>query len=111
MLIAPTDNPALERLLRAGLEQRRGSDGSFGALEPLALRLGLMQNAESPSLASARIIVFAADHGLAVDDVAGRGPRSTATTVPALLDESLPLAALARLHGLELTVVDGGIAE
>jgi nicotinate-nucleotide--dimethylbenzimidazole phosphoribosyltransferase len=111
VLIPPTDNPVLERLLRAKLEQRRGIGGSFGALESIALRLGLIQNAESPSFPSARIIVFAADHGLAVDDIGGPSPRSTATTVLALLNESLPLAAFARLHGLELTIVDSGIAE
>ncbi len=111
VLIPPTDNPVLERVLRARLEQRRALCGSLGALEAIALRLGLIQNAESPSFPSGRIIVFAADHGLAVDDIGGPAPRSTAATVAALLDESLPLAAFARLHGLELTVVDSGVAE
>lgn len=110
-LIAPTDNPALERAIRARLEQRRERSGAFGALESIALRLGLIQNAVGPRLDSARLVVFAADHGLAVDDIGGPGPGSTATTVLALLDESLPLAAFARLHGIDLTVVDGGIAE
>jgi nicotinate-nucleotide--dimethylbenzimidazole phosphoribosyltransferase len=111
ILIPPTENPVLEALLRAKLERRREGAGSFGRLEPLALRLSLIQNAESPSLPSGRIIVFAADHGLAVDDIGGPIQRSTAAIVQSLLDETLPLAAFASAHGLELTVVDSGIAE
>lgn len=110
-LIQPTANPVLERIIRAKLEQRRHVAGSFGELEALAVRIGLIQNSENPALSSARIVVFAADHGLAVDGIGGPTARSTAATVSALLDDSLPLAVFARLQGLELTVVDAGIAE
>jgi nicotinate-nucleotide--dimethylbenzimidazole phosphoribosyltransferase len=132
-LIPPTVNPRLEASLRERLEARREYSGSLGELEPLAVRLGLVQNTLRPSFAEARLVVFAADHGLAVDDVGvgigvGIGPgssvdaaervragaasrRSTASTVRALLDDRLPLTAFARLEGLDLMVVDAGIAE
>ncbi len=110
-LVAPTSNAALEGRLRARLDRRREKAGSFSEMEPLAVRLGLIQNAEAPSLESVRIVVFAADHGLAVDDIAGPGPCSTVPSVLALLDESLPLAAFARVQGIELVVVDSGVAE
>jgi len=112
-LIPPTANAALEAALDEKLESRRkASGGSFGELEPLAVRLGLIQNsAKKPRLQSPRIIVFAADHGLAVENVDGNHPRSTAATVLALLAGRLPLSVLARLHGLDLAVVDSGVAE
>jgi nicotinate-nucleotide--dimethylbenzimidazole phosphoribosyltransferase len=110
-LIAPTANPLLERKLRGKMEDRRGAVVSLGELGPLALRIGLLQNSETPSLSSARMVVFAADHGLAVDDIGGPSARSTVTTVLRTLNENTPLAAIARAQGIELTVVDSGVAE
>ncbi|HEX7418182.1 MAG TPA: nicotinate-nucleotide--dimethylbenzimidazole phosphoribosyltransferase, partial [Steroidobacteraceae bacterium] len=78
---------------------------------PLAVRLALIQNTLKPRFQSPRIVVFAADHGLAVDDLGAGERHSTAATVLALLSERLPLAVFARLQGLELTVVDSGVAE
>ena len=40
--------------------------GSLGELEPLAVRLGLMQNTLKPHFHDAQLLVFAADHGLAI---------------------------------------------
>ena len=54
---------------------------------------------------------FSADHGLAVDNIAANETRRTATTVPSIVTEQLPLASLCRRQGLTLTVVDSGIAE
>ncbi len=110
-LIPPTANAALERKLRGKIEDRRGASVSLGELATLALRIGLLQGSEAPSLSSAQMVVFAADHGLAVDDIGGGSARSTVTTVLRLLDESTPLVAIARAQGVEVTVVDSGVAE
>lgn len=110
-LIPPTANAVLERNLRAKIEDRRGANGSFGELAQLAVRIGLLQKSETPSLSSARLVVFAADHGLAVDDIGAPSSRATVTAVLRLMDESTPLVAIARAQGIELTVVDSGVAE
>jgi nicotinate-nucleotide--dimethylbenzimidazole phosphoribosyltransferase len=110
-LIPPIANAALERKLRGKIEDRRGANVSLGELGPLAVRIGLLRNSEAPVLASARLIVFAADHGLAVDDIGGPTARSTVTSVLRLMDESTPPLIIARAHGIELTVVDSGVAE
>ena len=110
-LIPPTANAVLERRLRAKIEDRRGGNGSLGELAPLSVRIGLLQNSEAPSLASARLVVFAADHGLTVDDIGGPSSRATVTAVHRLMDETNPLVAIARAQGIELTVVDSGVAE
>jgi nicotinate-nucleotide--dimethylbenzimidazole phosphoribosyltransferase len=75
-LIAPTSNPLLERALLEKLSRRAEAAGSLGKLEPLALRLGLMQNTLKPRLRDPQLLVFAADHGIAVDgiDTAARHP-------------------------------------
>ena len=110
-LITPTSNPLLEQALRDKLQRRAGVGGSLGELGPLAIRLGLIQNTLKPRFLAPRLLMFAADHGLAVDGVGGAQQQSTAGLANGLLTSQLPLAVFARIQGLELTVVDCGIAE
>jgi nicotinate-nucleotide--dimethylbenzimidazole phosphoribosyltransferase len=110
-LIAPTANPVLEDALREKLGRRSRSAGSLGELEPLALRLGLIQQSLKPRFEAPQLIVFAGDHGLAVDGVGATARQSTADLVQAMLMLQLPLAVFARSQGLQLSVVDSGVAE
>jgi nicotinate-nucleotide--dimethylbenzimidazole phosphoribosyltransferase len=108
-LIAPSANPLLERALREKLQRRAGTVGSLGELEPLALRLGLMLATLKPRLHDPQAVVFAADHGLAVEGLGQGGPGS-AEQVQALLAGRWPLAACARSQQVGLSVVDCGLA-
>ena len=105
-LIAPTSNPALEQALRHQLEQRAEASGSLGELEPLALKLSLIQNTLTPHFNAPQIVIFAADHGLAVEGLAPAGRPTTAQIAHQLLHSQLPVAVFARLQGLALSVVD-----
>ena len=109
-LISPTSNALLERALLDKLQRRGDVVGSLGELEPLALRLGLMQNTLKPRFREPQVFVFAADHGLVVDGPVLPQRRQTHEQVSALLDGRLPLAAFARNQQLDLHVVDCGIA-
>jgi hypothetical protein len=67
-------------------------------VEPLAIRVGLMQNSLKPRFAAPHLLVFAADHGLAVEGIAmpgqgARAARPTHETVRQLLTNQLPLTA------------------
>lgn len=110
-LITPTANPLLEQALREKLQRRSETTGSLGELEPLAVRLGLVQNTLKPRFRSPQIVLFASDHGLAVDGIGIPGSTSTARLVARLLSSQLPVAVFARIQGLELSVVDCGVAE
>ncbi len=110
-LIAPTAHPPLEQALRQKLARRSAAAGSLGDLEPLAVRLGLMQNTLKPRLHNPQLVVFAADHGLAVDGIAQRSGASSADQVHAIVTARTPLAVFARIHGVGLTVVDSGLSE
>jgi nicotinate-nucleotide--dimethylbenzimidazole phosphoribosyltransferase len=107
-LVTPTTNALLERALREKLAKRSEVGGSLGELEPLAMRLGLMQNTLKPAFFDPQLVVFAADHGIAVDGIPGR---PTSETVQMLLHNRLPLGAFARAQGIGVTVVDCGMAE
>ena len=63
-LISPTGNAELEVALREKLLLRSQTTGELGELEPLAVRLGLIQNTLKPRFNSPQVVVFAADHGL-----------------------------------------------
>lgn len=110
-LITPTSSPALESALRDKLLRRSYTVGSLGELEPLALRLGLMQATLKPAFQEPQLVVFASDHGLAVDGLPGAGRRSTREQVLQLLSGHMPLAVFARIEGMTLSVVDCGVAE
>jgi nicotinate-nucleotide--dimethylbenzimidazole phosphoribosyltransferase len=110
-LIAPTTNPALEQALRDKLQRRSEATGALGELEPLAIRLGLIQNTLKPRFRAPQLAMFAADHGLAVDGIAAPGRLSTAQLVQGLLTSQLPVSVFARIQGLELSVVDCGVSE
>ena len=110
-LIAPTSKPLLEGALKEKLQRRAEATGSLGELEPLAIRLGLMQNTLKPRFRDPQLVVFAADHGLAVDGLAAPQRKQTHEQVAQLLTGQLPVSVFARIQGLELSVVDCGVAE
>ncbi|MDC8785465.1 nicotinate-nucleotide--dimethylbenzimidazole phosphoribosyltransferase [Roseateles koreensis] len=110
-LISPTANPDLEKALRERVERHAAIAGGLGELEPLAVRLGLVQNSLTPKFRDPLLALFAADHGLVVDGIGHQWGRSTREQAQMALQGRLPLAAFARLQGLQLSVIDCGVAE
>ena len=112
-LISPTSNSLLEQALHDKLRRRGETTGKLGELEPLAVRIGLIQNTLKPRFVAPQLAVFAADHGLAVDGVcAGAASQaSTAWLVQNLLTSQLAVSVFARIQGMALNVVDCGVAE
>ena len=109
-LVSPTSHPQLEHELAEMLRRRSASGGNLGQLEPLALRLGLMQRTLKPQFSDPQLLIFAADHGIAVEGVCPPEAPLTHRVVERLLSGHLPLAGFARAQQLELTVVDCGVA-
>ena len=110
-LITPTSNALLERALRDKLQRRAETIGSLGELEPLAIRVGLIQNTLKPRFREPQLVLFASDHGLAVEGLPTPPGQGTADRATQALTGQLPLAVFARIQGLTLSVVDGGVAE
>lgn len=110
-LITPTSNPLLEQALLEKLQRRSEATGSLGELVPVAVRLGLMQNSLKPRFRDPQIVVFAADHGLAVEGLAAPARRQTHEQVNQLLTGQMPVSVFARIQGIELSVVDCGVSK
>ncbi len=109
-LVSPTSHPQLEQELDEVLQRRSASGGHLGALEPLALRLGLMQRTLKPHFTDPQLLVFAADHGIAVEGLAAPEAPQTDYIVQQLVEGRLPLAGFARAQQIELSVIDCGVA-
>ncbi|PXW97113.1 nicotinate-nucleotide--dimethylbenzimidazole phosphoribosyltransferase [Sphaerotilus hippei] len=109
-LITPTDHPELETALLGKLDRRTRLAGHLGELEPLAVRIGLVQASLRPRLRQPRLLVFAGDHGLAVD-VSSPLAHSTTAVVNDILHSRVPLPVFAHHQGLTVEVVDSGLAE
>ncbi|MDM4766420.1 nicotinate-nucleotide--dimethylbenzimidazole phosphoribosyltransferase [Pelomonas sp. SE-A7] len=110
-LITPTANDELESSLRERIAKRAAIAGALGELEPLAIRLGLVQNSLTPRFRDPVLALFAADHGIVVDGIGEPSDRATKDSVMLGLQNRLPVSAFARLHGLAFTMVDCGVAE
>ncbi len=83
---------------------------SLGRLEWIAAQLCAIQGTDSPRAAPRRIVVFAADHGVAAEGVSAYPPTVTAQMVGNFLRGGAAINALARTAGADVCVVDVGVA-
>src|ERR1700730_6894889 len=84
--------------------------GSLGRLEELANRVVTIQRSLTPKVARARIVVFAADHGVTAEGVAPYPSAVTGQMVANFLAGGAGVNALARVASAEVRVVDIGVA-
>ena len=85
--------------------------GSLGRLEEIANRCAAIQHTLSPTVRSPRILIFAADHGVCEEGVSPYPQAVTAQMVANFLKGGAAINALARVTGIELQVVDVGLAQ
>jgi len=102
---------SLEPALQAKVDQKTKPLGALGALESLAVQIGLVQQSLEPRLQRPVIGVFAADHGIAEEGVSAYPQAVTGQMVQNFLDGGAAINVLARQHGITLEVVDAGIRE
>jgi nicotinate-nucleotide--dimethylbenzimidazole phosphoribosyltransferase len=84
--------------------------GSLGRLEALALRIGQVLGTEAPVLLQPQMLVCAGDHGLVAKGVSAFPSDVTWQMVENFLAGGAAVSVLARQHGLQLSVVDCGVA-
>jgi nicotinate-nucleotide--dimethylbenzimidazole phosphoribosyltransferase len=83
---------------------------SLGRLEWLAARLCAIQRTVSPRAEPRRIVIFAADHGVAAERVSAYPAAVTAQMVGNFLRGGAAINALARATAADVSVVDVGVA-
>lgn len=96
--------------LRAALNAKAKPPGSLGRLEDLAVQLGQIQGRCDPRIGPVAALLFAGDHGLTEEGVSAYPQAVTAAMVGLFLSGRASVNALAAATGVEVRVVDVGVA-
>src|SRR4051812_33153903 len=105
--IEPLDARAMEQA-RERQAQLVKPPGSLGRLEELAIWLAGVTGDPRPAV-KARVVVAAADHGVAAEHVSASPPEVTAQMLPPFLPGGGAVSVLARHTGADLICVDAGV--
>jgi nicotinate-nucleotide--dimethylbenzimidazole phosphoribosyltransferase len=107
--IRPIDPSWREAASRRQLELTK-PPGSLGRLEEIANRCAAIRESFELTASRPRIVLFAADHGVCAEGVSPYPQAVTAQMVLNFLRGGAAINAIAREGGIELQVVDAGVA-
>jgi nicotinate-nucleotide--dimethylbenzimidazole phosphoribosyltransferase len=108
--VAPLTPPAVTAAAaQAVLDAKTKPLGALGRLERLAVRLAVAQQTLAPRAERARVVVFAADHGVAAEGVSAYPSAVTGEMVRNFAAGGAAVCVLARAAGCALEVVDVGV--
>lgn len=99
----------LEEALQDKINNLTKPKGSLGTLEALAMQVGLIQQTLFPSLRHPVNVIYASDHGIADEGVSKSPKEVTRQVIHNFLNGGAGVCFLARQHGFELKIVDGGV--
>jgi len=106
--INPTDK-SLKITLQQKINLKTKPLGALGKLEGLALQIGLVQASLKPVLNLPAVVVFAGDHGIALDGVTPYPQEVTYQMVMNFLSGGAGINVFARQNGMGVKVVDAGV--
>ena len=110
MLDLPAVRTDLDGAIQRAIDGKTKPPGSLGELEVLAARIARIQRTVSPRLRRCRLTLFAGDHGIAREGVSAYPQAVTRQMVANFLAGGAAANALARANGVEVRVVDAGVA-
>jgi len=90
-------------------DQLTKPQGSLGLLESLAVTIASLQKTASPSVNKAQIIIYAADHGIAQENVSAFPQAVTAEMVKNFSSGGAAISVLSQQHNLPLEVINLGL--
>lgn len=98
-------------LVQARLDSLAKPPGSLGRLEALAVELAMAQGTCNPLTRPRRLVLFAADHGVVAQGVTPWPQAVTTAMLDTILSDRASSTALAAAHGVDVRVVDAGVAQ
>ncbi|MCU7938367.1 MAG: nicotinate-nucleotide--dimethylbenzimidazole phosphoribosyltransferase [gamma proteobacterium symbiont of Bathyaustriella thionipta] len=83
--------------------------GSLGVLEAIAVTIAALQKTQAPCVNQAQVLIYAADHGIAQENVSAFPQAVTAEMVKNFSTGGAAICVLAHQHGLPLQVINMGL--
>ena len=96
--------------IRRAIDSKTKPLGALGIIETLAMRIARIQGTLAPSLRLCRLVLFAADHGVAHEGVSAYPQHVTRQMVANFLSGGAAANVFAREVGVDLSVIDAGVA-
>ena len=110
MIDLPPVSCALDDAIRHTIDSKTKPLGALGVVESLAAQVARIQGTLTPSLDRCRLTLFAADHGIAHEGVSAYPQAVTRQMVANFLAGGAAANVFARANGVDLQVVDAGVA-
>lgn len=110
MFHVPPVSHALDDAIRRAIDGKTKPLGALGVLETVAAQVARIQNTLTPKLRNCRLTLFAGDHGIADEGVSPYPRAVTRQMVANFLAGGAAANVFARANGVDLQVVDAGVA-
>ena len=110
MFDLPPVSRALDAAIRHAIDSKTKPLGALGIVESLAAQVARLQGTLTPRLDRCRLTLFAGDHGIAHEGVSAYPQAVTRQMVANFLAGGAAANVFARANGVDLQVVDAGVA-
>lgn len=107
--MAATADPTFEARLRAAIDGKTKPLGALGRIEDLAAQIARLQASLTPRMERCRLVIFAADHGIAAEGVSAFPPEVTRQMVLNFARGGAAANVFAQSAGIGLQVVNAGV--